>query len=461
VTTPFVAQMLPQRATVYGVAAVGAYVAALCWAMQHWPYDYWGGFIVAPLLFLMTWPILARIGRAEGDSWVPNVMLLALIVRFAVSIVRFRTIFSVYGGTGDASVYDRNARRLTPLYWAGQYGADVGWPHFIGAGFVIVVTAIVYMLVGPTLIGGFFVFAWFSFIGLVLAYRAFRLALPEGDHRRYLVLLLFLPSMLFWPSSIGKDAVMSLAIGLTLYGTARLLSHRHGGFLAVALGLSAALAVRPHVAALCMAALAVGYLIRPPRRRTSLTPMIRVGGLVVILALTVFVAHRAASFLGVDHVSISGVTNAINDQSTRTDRGNSNFRPAPATNPANIPKAVVTVLFRPFPTEAHNSQAMIAAAEGVIIMLLLLRSYRQILSLPRLLRREPYVATCVVFLFAFIVAFSSFSNFGILARERTQMLPVLLALMCVPKPITARSSPREVAAHRPDLAHPERTSTFS
>ena len=121
----------------------------------------------------------------------------------------------------------------------------------------------------------------------------------------------------------------------------------------------------------------------------------------------------------------------------------------------------MTVIFRPFPTEAHNTQAMIAASEGVIAMVLFLRSWRQILAIPRLVRKEPYVAACVVFLFAFIIAFSSFSNFGILARERTQMWPVLLALICVPTPVTARSSPREIAARRPDLTNPERASTFA
>ena len=49
------------------------------------------------------------------------------------------------------------------------------------------------------------------------------------------------------------------------------------------------------------------------------------------------------------------------------------------------------------------------------------------------MRRQPYVAYCVGLIVAFIYAFSSFSNFGILARQRCQMLPFFLALLCLPE----------------------------
>jgi hypothetical protein len=422
----------PDRAAVLGVAAVGLYVGLLGWGMEHWPYDYWGGLLVAPVILAVSWPILAHIGRVDGDPWVAKVLFLALVVKLVASIVRYRTIFDTYSGSGDASVYDRNGRRLAPAYLAGYWNADVGWPHFIGAGFIIVVTAIVYILIQPTIIGAFFVFTWLSFWGLVFAYRAFRIALPEGNHRRYLVLLMFLPSLLFWPSSLGKDAWMGMAVGLSLYGCARLLVHRRGGIPVLLLGLAAALAVRPHIAALMVGGLAVGYIVRPVRHRTSLTPIIKVGGLIMVLALVGFVAQRAAGFLGVEDVSLEGVTKAVNHQSKATDLGNSSFTPAPATKPKNLPTAIVTVIFRPFPTEAHNLQTRIAASEGIIFLVLMLRSRRQLIGLPRLLRREPYLALCLTVVFGFIVAFSSFSNFGILARERATMWPLLLVLLCAP-----------------------------
>ena len=38
---------------------------------------------------------------------------------------------------------------------------------------------------------------------------------------------------------------------------------------------------------------------------------------------------------------------------------------------------------------------------------------------------------CVLYSVAFVYAFSTFGNFGILARERVQVLPMVLALLCL------------------------------
>ena len=65
-------------------------------------------------------------------------------------------------------------------------------------------------------------------------------------------------------------------------------------------------------------------------------------------------------------------------------------------------------------------------------------------SLPRLIRTQPYVAFCLTYTLLFVVAFSSFANFGILTRQRVQVFPfvlVLLALPLVPGRIGRKRSP--------------------
>ena len=65
-------------------------------------------------------------------------------------------------------------------------------------------------------------------------YRAFTIAIPDGNRRSYARLLFFLPSMLYWPSSIGKEAWMLFTLGLAAFGTARLLTGRTWRGLALA-----------------------------------------------------------------------------------------------------------------------------------------------------------------------------------------------------------------------------------
>ena len=41
-------------------------------------------------------------------------------------------------------------------------------------------TGIVYTVTGPSLIGGYLVFSWLGFWGLLLFFRAFQIAVPHG-----------------------------------------------------------------------------------------------------------------------------------------------------------------------------------------------------------------------------------------------------------------------------------------
>ena len=107
------------------------------------------------------------------------------------------------------------------------------------------------------------------------------------------------------------------------------------------------------------------------------------------------------------------------------------------------------MLLRPFPWEAHNAQALVTSFEGVLLVALAWRGRRSLRTLPRRLK-ESYVLFAVLYSAAFIYAFSSFGNFGILARERVQVLPFVLALLCLAPLSTGSPDP----ARRPRRPEP-------
>ena len=49
--------------------------------------------------------------------------------------------------------------------------------------------------------------------------------------------------------------------------------------------------------------------------------------------------------------------------------------------------------------------------------------------LPRYLFQVPYVAYALTYTIMFVIAFSSIANFGILTRQRTQVLPLVVVLV--------------------------------
>jgi len=59
---------------------------------------------------------------------------------------------------------------------------------------------------------------------------------------------------------------------------------------------------------------------------------------------------------------------------------------------------------------------------------------------PRRLRSQPYVTFALASVLLWILAFGIIANFGILARERTQMLPYFFVLLSV-APVVAKADP--------------------
>jgi hypothetical protein len=431
----------PSRTEWLVTAGACLYAVTLAYATTLWDYDIWGGLIVGPILVVVSLPLLRRVADRDGLSDLYPILVTALLVKLAMSIPRWAVAFALYDGTADANTYHGEGRTLAPIYRDLTFQfSDL--PGGFGTKVMGSITGGVYAVMGPSVIGGFLVFSWIGFWGLLLCYRAARIAVPDLDAKRYAALLFFLPSMVFWPSSIGKEAIITLGIGLTAYGAARVFTHRRLGLVTVACGLTVSFLIRPHIAALLAGSFAIGYLVRPTLQRTALSPLVKVAGAVVISVAGIYVVATAAQSLGLD--TATSATDELSRRGTLTQKGGSAFEASPISTPMDVPVAVLSVFFRPFPWEADSAQVLIAAAEGTAILGLAMVSWRRIgAGLRRI--REPYILMSVIFLLGFLYAFSQFGNFGILARQRVQALPFLLLFLAlarhVPRPSTVPTNP--------------------
>ena len=78
-----------------------------------------------------------------------------------------------------------------------------------------------------------------------------------------------------------------------------------------------------------------------------------------------------------------------------------------------------------------------------LLLVLTVAAWPRLKALPTLLRRNPYLVFAVVYALAFILAFSGFANFGILARQRVLMVPFFLVLLARRlRSISVSSTPR-------------------
>jgi hypothetical protein len=411
--------------TAYAVTLVIAAVRS-----SFWLFD---ACIQVPLWAAVTVPIARRIARAERDAGVFGFVMAAFSAKMLGVLVRQAVAFGVYNGVLDANTYDKAGKQFAPYYRHFDFSPETG--KLVGTGFLKALTGIVYAFLGTSQLGAFVFFSFLSFLGLLMLWRAFRRAVPNGDGRRYGLLVLFLPSLLYWPSALGKEGWGLMCVGLCSYGVALMLTRKLvPGFLALVAGLVGVTMLRPHVALVVFGGLVFAALLGKPRKATAGTPLIRAVVFGALFVTGLILVSQAQSFLGVSSLDQTSVGKKLDKTQRQTGKeAGSTFTPARIHSPIDVPWATVTVLFRPLPWEAGSGQEMAATAESVFLIVLAYKSRRRLRSIVREARSYPYVAYCIGFTAMFIFAFSSFANFGLLARQRTQTIPLVLTFLCLPE----------------------------
>jgi hypothetical protein len=429
----------PRFTAVFWCGLSVVYLLVLAYCMVTYSYDTWPALVIVPVLAGITIPILRWSARSDPDPvGIFKLMVLGFAAKMVGTLLRYAITFQVYGDRADATGYDGAGTRLAKAFHDGpqafHMAAQIDLPKLTGTPFVALITMIVYLIIGSSLLGGFLVFSWLSFWGMFWFYQAVVVAFPEANHRRYAVLLFFLPTMIYWPSSIGKEAWMIFTMGLATYGVALVLRHKPLGYLTSALGLTGTAFVRPHVTLLIFLSLFIAYMLRRRSWRESrLGPVGKFAGVAVLLVAGGIVLTQAAKFFDLDQLDSQSATQVLNETERRSGQGDSEFETGRPASPADFPNAMLAVLFRPFIWEASNAQAGFAAIEGSLVLVLFGMSLGRLVRLPQYMFRVPYIAYCLAFVVMFVFAFSSIGNFGILTRQRTQVFPFLLVMLVIPE----------------------------
>jgi hypothetical protein len=429
------------------------YVGALVLLATSSSGDLGMALFMSAILLVISLPAINRLAAEDGLPGIKTLFVAALVLKLGGAFIRFGVAFQLYGGTADAERYHEAGKLLADQFRS--FNFDLGPDSLIGTRFTEVLTGVVYSITGASRIAGFLVFAWLGYWGLVWFYRAFRIAIPEGQHRLYAYLVLFLPSLIFWPSSIGKEAWMVSTLGLVAYGAARYFTQQRGGIIRMALGLWGAAMVRPHVVVLLLAGLAVAVVFGPQRpgrnRRRSkdaFSPLVRIAVVAGIgVAFVLAMGSSAENFEVGEKRRAESLTDVRSYAEQQSEKGGSEFDAQPIRSPIDFPMGLVSVLFRPFPFEASNGQMLLSAVEGSALLLLTLKRWRLVVGAARNWRAMPYIAVAGVFIVGFVWGFSSFGNFGILVRQRVQVYPFVLAVLCCP-PVLAEIEARRRPSQR-------------
>ena len=442
---------------------------------SHTDADTWVPILVLVNVLVIGFLVTRWAAGKPRDSRLFKLIMIAFLLKLLCTPARYYLNEGYYKGSTDAFNYDKAGVLFVDNVAHGQWsiaGSEVAaFPRETRImGYMV---GCLFLVFGTSYFGAYLVFALISWLGTVFFFRAFRIAYPNAPPYLACWLLFFLPSTMFWSSSPGKEGVMVFFIGLVTLGMARVLTRTNMllGFVEVGVGGALMAQVRPHLMLISVIAVGASMLSLTEERDTQTKRAGRIRGaavrILVLLALipaTVSGIGRLDTILGTTNGGTTSINDTLNTTIARTEIGGSAFKTHAVRTPLDLPAAIVTVLYRPFPFEARDVPALLASAEGALLMGLTIGASRWIWRVFPAMYRNQFAAFCGVFVLGFVIAFSNIGNAGILSRQRVQMTPLLLLLACAAKEHWRTHTPPpapdavEITAgpvpDRPDEDHP-------
>lgn len=329
-----------------------------------------------------------------------------LIIYIWHTLFCFAYFFYVLAYGGDALMYYSVALK-------GQFDFT------FGTAIVIAITSFLVKGLGFGLVSCFLFFNILGSIGLLALDGALKHATQykTSSFKRLATLIVFLPSVSFWTSAIGKDGISFLATGLALWAALQL----NKRILLMVTAIFLMLIVRPHMAGMMIIALAMSVMFdkkSSPLKRISL-------GLVAIAGAAAMVPF-ALEYAGVSDPSSS---EALMDYVEN--RQSYNMEGGGGVDIANmsLPMQLFTYMFRPIIFEARSITALAAAIDNLILL------YLFIVGLYALIKKRSQNFTenrkfmWVYIILAWVVLAMTTANLGIAIRQKWMFAPMLIFLL--------------------------------
>ena len=385
--------------------------------------------VAAVLAFMFAVACLVALSRLP--SALKLLIYAALALRVVGSWLRFTILFEFYGGEGDALRYYRVGREYAERFWQLDFSPFFDhslWVrgHWWGTSFVPFPSGIALGAIGPSLLGEFLVFSLMAFLGLVGFALAFRRACPGIPLTRYARWIWLFPSLWFWPSSVGKEAIVLMGLGLAVAGFIGRKDRINWLWLVV--GTFFVFAIRPQVAAVVMLSFVLAHWLSQADRWTVAKA---VQGLVV-LGVGLGGIWLSMQYIGVAGFDFEGVRSYMEATSTRA-RGGSIAGSAienVGVGWSGVPLAMVNILIRPFPWEAHNQMALLSALEILAFWVIVWFRRHNLVNALRCWRSNRFLRLAVSFILVYSITLGMIvANLGIIARQRVFLFPFLFLLL--------------------------------
>jgi len=430
-----------------------------------------GGYVVLdPVGTVLALLFVVVLAIAVGQSRLPRslkqLVYAALALRVVGSAARYYVLFAVYGGSGDARGYYSGGLQFAEQVWnfnfAPLFSPD-NWAsgRWWGTQFVYFPSTLVQTILGPSMPGGFLVFSLFAFAGLCGFVLAFQRSYPDVPVTRYARWVWLFPALWFWPSSIGKEAIVLLGLGMLMAGYVG----RNGmvSWVPLVVGGFLVFGIRPQVAAVAAVSIMIAHWLSLVSERWTLRNTMQAVALGGVGILTLY---YSTSMLGFESFDMEGVQTFVENDGARELQGGSAIE-AVDVGILGIPFALINILLRPFIWESTSLLILVSCFEIMALWFIVYKRRKTFFNALRFWRHDRLLRVAVPFILIYSISLGMIlANIGILARQRIFIFPFIFILLeAIPRRSRAanqRTMPRQrprphLPARRVPLPEPTTT----
>jgi len=313
--------------------------------------------------------------------------------------------------------------------------------------FIVYITQALKSVFGGTYFDYFLLFQSFGFIGIAFLMRSFEEVYVSLGVKQpaYAYLILFLPSVHYWTAALGKDGLFFLATTMAVWSMMAMRQRMLAlGFAVVLLFL-----IRPHIAMLTMAGIAVTVV-----KDRGVHPAVRAMLVAVAGAGFVYAIVALRSSFQIDLAN----ANVVSDMLAGREALLQTEAAGRTAVTGSYPVRVFSLLFRPLFFDAGGALGLIVSFENAILMTMIGTMLFHFRTMRGLFKSVPYVRFALTSSVLILLLLSiGYYNVGLGIRQKAVMilpglLIVFVTLRAVLQARKAQAAPPEPGVARAAIA---------
>jgi hypothetical protein len=290
----------------------------------------------------------------------------------------------------------------------------------LSTGGIIYITSFFSVFLGFSFLATNLFFSLFGVVAIMFLFSC--LTNDQHDKNKWTsfkaLAIVFLPSVSFWSSSIGKDGMSFLSVCIYAWVFMNFAQRKYMLIVSVLF----MVLVRPHVGVLMVLSILL-YILSSSRLNILAKSALLIGGLFA----SYFLMASVLTMVEGDGGRFSDISNIIDRQQTLNADGGSSID----ISQMSLPMQMFTYLFRPMLFEGVSVLQLLVGFENLFLLFLALEFLLKLIRM-RVSRRDLNVPQLTYGVLVWILLAITTANLGIAVRQKWMIAPPLLVMItCV------------------------------